>query len=124
MHAKDVFTYIDKIPSDYKLFKMFVAAEEQRNAAAVAHVERMKKHELFTVFCAEVGAEEHLWGQDPEQAATELMLFEEFLAEREGAILAAASANGASTESQAARSMDILANAETQLEYDAVAWLQ
>ena len=103
---------------------MHVAAEEQRNAAAVTHVERMKKHEHFPVFCAEVGAEEHLWGQDPEQAATEVSLFEEWLAEKEDALVAAASAHGASLESQAARSMDVVANAETQLEYNAVAWLQ
>ena len=103
---------------------MHVAAEEQRNAAAVTHVERMKKHEHFPVFCADVGAEEHLWGQDPEQAATEVSLFEEWLAEKEDALVAAASAHGASLESQAARSMDVVANAETQLEYNAVAWLQ
>ena len=90
----------------------------------MALVQRMKTHELFQVFCAEVGAEAHLWGRDPEQAATELSLFEEWLAEKEQASLAAAAANGASHESQAARLLDVAANAETQLEYDAVASLQ
>ncbi|CAE7467067.1 unnamed protein product [Symbiodinium sp. CCMP2456] len=118
---EDVFSYVDKISQDFDMFKKYVEGIEQQNAAAAGLVDRMKQHELFPRFCEEVGAEAGLWGQDQEQAATELSLFEESLAEKEQSIVNAALVNGASAENQVAKALDEAANAETQLEYDVAA---
>ena len=120
-HHKDVSSYVDKIPHDFDMFKKYVEGLEQQNAAAAGLVDRMKRHELFPRFCEEVGAEAGLWGQDQEQAATELSLFEEWLAEKEQSLVNAALVSGASAENQVAKALDLAANAETQVEYDEVA---
>ncbi|CAE7826818.1 MDN1 [Symbiodinium microadriaticum] len=115
---EDVSSYVDKIPHDFDMFKKYVEGLEQQNAAAAGLVDRMKRHELFPRFCEEVGAEAGLWGQDQEQAATELSLFEEWLAEKEQSLVNAALVSGASAENQVAKALDLAANAETQVEYD------
>ena len=99
------------------MFKKYVEGVEQQNAAAAGLVDRMKKHELFPRFCEEVGTEAGLWGRDQEHAATELSLFEEWLAEKEQSIVNATLEGGASAENQVAKAMDIASNAETQVEY-------
>ncbi|CAE7828762.1 MDN1 [Symbiodinium sp. CCMP2592] len=119
---QDVFSYIDKVTTDFEMFKTYVHGIEQQNTAAAALVQRMKQHELFPRFCEEVGAEAGLWGLEAEHAPTELSLFEEWLAEKEQSLINAAMVNGTSAEHQATKAMNVAANAETQVEeeYDEV----
>ena len=97
---------------DEKLFKTWLEDVERQENAALKAVANMKKHEWFSAFCEAVGCGVDEWGQDPDAASSEVMLFEEWLAETEKKLEQRRPLEG---ESLAIRSADVAANAETQI---------
>ena len=65
------------------MFLKFLAELEVERKAAWNAVRKMKEHALFPEFCLMIGAGLEDFAQDQNEAATEVQLFEEWLAERE-----------------------------------------
>ena len=116
-YTQEVFTYIDRMKSDYDDFMAWLERAKTEKAAANAKVAEMRSHPWFGTFVQTVGACPNQWGND--DPLMEVEIWEEWRSCAEQQLLDTTRVEGA--RQQHIAKADEMANCETQIVQDSVA---